>query len=876
MLRHALRAVLPFLTAFAVVIVAPAAASPEKVGPPTSITALGDSITRGYNSQGSGCTAFSDCPAFSWATGTNVAVTSYFQRVKALNPSVVQSNPTSGNDAVTGAKMSALAEQATKAVKGNPDLVLIEMGANDVCTTSEATLTSVASFKSSLIAGLNVISSGAPDARIAISSIPNIFQLWNVLHKTTAAQLIWGLGKICQAMLAEPTSEAAAAKTRRANVQKRNEEFNATLAEVCAEYIHCHYDGGAAFAVSFVASEVNTNDYFHPDVAGQNDLAATSYKNGPNYADATAPTTTISNDREAESEGWYRGNVNVTLSASAAEFPVKGTEYKLGEASGWTKYTAPITISGEGSTTITARSVDVNGDIEASKSEVVKIDKTAPSFTLTCPTEPITLGAGASAVVSEASDAGSGFATSPDGEVALDTTHPGNGQVESVTAQDVAGNQTTHTCDYDVHYPGPGAPVQSSGANPSSTGLIGLEWSGSDPSLYGITYTLQHKNASQEEFSEVASGLSALTFAFAAEGETEGTWVYRVQGTDPSLGLTTSWSASSEPVVVDKTAPAAPTASADRAPDYAGDGGWYADTVTVSFAGNGDPALSDGSPGSGVDPASIPAPQTFTADGSHTAGGTVSDLAGNQSAIGSLTVQVDSSPPSLEVSCPATALLGSSGVTATVTASDGQSGLASDPSGTVAISTASSGSKTVTRTAVDNVGHSTTASCTTLVQPGKVISGTVKKPVKVNSGEVVELSSTAHVGSVKVLPGGTLDVEGATIAKGLNSSGADLLRFCGASISGPVKVMGSTGPVTIGEGDAECASSTFHVLARLQSNTGGVSIDENQFDKSLYVQSGNGGATVIDNTVLARLYVLKNTGTVADAPNTVSGVTRLQ
>src|SRR5881227_1964047 len=80
------------------------ASTPAKVGPPTRITALGDSITRGYDSQGSGCIAFSDCPAFSWATGSNATVNSYFRRVQAINPSVVLSNPTRGNDAVTGAK----------------------------------------------------------------------------------------------------------------------------------------------------------------------------------------------------------------------------------------------------------------------------------------------------------------------------------------------------------------------------------------------------------------------------------------------------------------------------------------------------------------------------------------------------------------------------------------------------------------------------------------------------------------------------------------------------------------------------------------------------------------------------------------------------
>src|SRR5205085_9023631 len=70
---------------------------------------------------------------------------------------------------------------------------------------------------------------------------------------------------------------------------------------------------------------------------------------------------------------------------------------------------------------------------------------------------------------------------------------------------------------------------------------------------------------------------------------------------------------------------------------------------------------------------------------------------------------------SLEVTCPATAVTGEQGVHATVTASDAESGLASDPSGEVPISTAAAGPETVSRTAIDNVGHETTKSCTTEV-----------------------------------------------------------------------------------------------------------------------------------------------------------------
>ena len=278
-------------------------------------------------------------------------------RTKAVNPSVVLAQPvktatTGGNDAVTGAKMNGLPGQAANAVKApnTPDQVLILLGANDVCTSTEAGMTSVASFRSNYKSGLETLSTGLPDARIDVSSIPNIFNLWSVLHTSTSAQLTWGLAKICQSMLAEPTSESAAAKTRRANVQKRNEEFNAVLSEVCAEFIHCQYDKGAAYAIKFATSDVSTLDYFHPTTNGQNKAAETAWNNGPKFSDLTTPTTTISRDREADgSEGWYRNDVTVKLSASDSEYAVAGTEYKLGAASTWTRYTGPITIRNPGS-----------------------------------------------------------------------------------------------------------------------------------------------------------------------------------------------------------------------------------------------------------------------------------------------------------------------------------------------------------------------------------------------------------------------------------------------------------------------------------------------------------------------------------------------
>ena len=192
---------------------------------------------------------------------------------------------------------------------------------------------------------------------------------------------------------------------------------------------------------------------------------------------------------------------------------------------------------------------------------------------------------------------------------------------------------------------------------------------------------------------------------------------------------------------VDKTGPNAPSLAADRAPDYAGGNGWYRDSVSVSYADNGDPALADGSAGTGVDAATVPATRTVSANGATTVSGTVKDKVGNESEQGSLGVQVDAGFPTLALTCPAAVLLNAS-ASATTAASDGESGLAADPSGTTAIDTSTVGAKTITKTATDNVGHTVTKSCTTQVQ---YMYGGVQQPVNADGSSIFKLGSAVPV-----------------------------------------------------------------------------------------------------------------------------------
>jgi hypothetical protein len=389
---------------------------------------------------------------------------------------------------------------------------------------------------------------------------------------------------------------------------------------------------------------------------------------------------------------------------------------------------------------------------------------------------------------------------------------------------------------------------------------------------------VQHRPAAGGEWTTVATGLASP--AYSPSEEQEGTWNYRVRSrtvvpafkAEPEVVYTTPYSEEISNIVVDRSGPNAPTATPDRAPDYAGGGGWYKDTVTVSFSDNGDPLLADGSPGTGTNPATLSGPQTLNTDGSHTASATEADNVGNVSAPGTLTVQVDVSPPSLQVNCPSSAAVGSS-ASASVVASDGQSGLAEDPSGSVPIDTSKAGSQTIERTATDNVGHSTTVSCTTEVVNTKVIAGRVKGKLVVKGGEAVQLTSTAKTAAIEVQPGGSLDVEGAT-TKGIRTSKAGVLRICGAKV-GSVVAGAGTGPVTIGDGEG-CSPNSVTKGVTLTGNTDGVALTGNTINGNVKVTGNSGGTTVTANTIAKNLTVTGNSGAVVDHPNTVGGKTKVQ
>jgi hypothetical protein len=260
----------------------------------------------------------------------------------------------------------------------------------------------------------------------------------------------------------------------------------------------------------------------------------------------------------------------------------------------------------------------------------------------------------------------------------------------------------------------PGTPAASAAV---TKGGFLLSWPASaDNQNDAVSYTVQGRDADDAGWSEVVSGLSSPSYQFPAGTPAEGTWTYRVRAVETSTPelLASAWSETSSPVVVDRKAPNAPSAAADRDPEYsAGGTDWWKDTVTVTFTGNGDPNLPDGSAGSGVE--SVTSPPAFSTQGPFTAEGRATDFAGNESAVTTLSGSVDTQAPVLSATCPTGPFIKDSAVSVGWSASDeGGSGVTGDASGTVAFDTSTVGphEAVVIPAVKDNVGHeSNTITC---------------------------------------------------------------------------------------------------------------------------------------------------------------------
>ncbi|GIG92840.1 GDSL-type esterase/lipase family protein [Plantactinospora endophytica] len=242
----------------------------SRPGLPGSIAALGDSITTGFGS----CLILAACQRNSWSTGDSSRVDSVYRQILEVNPAIRRETH---NEAANGARASALTGQANAAVRAKVDYVTVLIGANDACRGGIEDMTGVQAFRKDVDRGLAAVKKGLPKAKVLVMSIPNLYRVWEVGHSDARAVRAWR--RICPALLANPTSTEPADRTRRSTFRARIDAYNEQLAAACKAYgSRCRYDGGAAHRVRFGLDLLNQVDYFHPNVAGQNELAKVAWR----------------------------------------------------------------------------------------------------------------------------------------------------------------------------------------------------------------------------------------------------------------------------------------------------------------------------------------------------------------------------------------------------------------------------------------------------------------------------------------------------------------------------------------------------------------------------------------------------------------------
>ncbi len=370
----------------------PAAEEPPARRLPRSVAVIGDSISQGTGSDGPGAPGGGIGEprlAASWATGDHQGLGSYADRLDAISARPLQRLNLSAN----GASMrDDFFDQITR-VGPDVDLVLIQMGGNDLCRQSEQDITTPEDFEAALVRGLDWLAEHRPDTLVLVGSVPDVYSLWYVRGaphvgeqwplldlvlpggagprpaRTPAendnkrwARLLWNtLGMVpCATVLdaanqprtAGPTPDPTdPAEARRLRVRAINVRYNEILADRCGAMLRCRFDDGAVFDLmanrdrngellgdptrwTFTDADISTQDHFHPSFQGQVKLAETMWRSGFDFSDTAAPTVEL----QYPGVGTFTGAVSYldgrrrVRALAADDRGVRGVEYRIAAA----------------------------------------------------------------------------------------------------------------------------------------------------------------------------------------------------------------------------------------------------------------------------------------------------------------------------------------------------------------------------------------------------------------------------------------------------------------------------------------------------------------------------------------------------------------
>jgi hypothetical protein len=557
-------------------------------------------------------------------------------------------------------------------------------------------------------------------------------------------------------------------------------------------------------------------------------------------SDTTAPTTIASPSPAANAAGWNNTNVSVSLSATdnAGGTGVKEITYSasgaqtIGSTTVAGNSVSAISLTAQGTTTLSFFAKDNAGNTEATKTFVVKIDKTAPSVSAT-PSRaddsngwynhsfsvtysgtdgPSGIDACSAATSYSGPDTSSGSvsgsctdkagnsasasfsfkydATAPTVSVTPDRgpDHSGwyNHSVVFSAAASSNGPSGAGSCDVDETYSGPDNASASvsmdctDGAGNTGTGSASFQYDGTDPSVTATpSRPADHNGWYNHAFSVSYSGTDDTSDIDECDTDDD------YSGPDTSSGsvsgsCTDNAGNSGSASYSFKYDATNPTISATLTPAANGNG-WNNTDVNVHFT------CSDNL--SGIDPAyGCPADQTPTSEGLHTLHVATADEAGNV-VTPSFDVRIDKTNPTINGSAsPAANSYGwnNTSVTVSFSCADGLSGLDSCESDHV-LSSEGAG-QSVTGHAKDNADNEASATVSGInidkTKPVVAVTG-------VSNGGVYTLGSVPEAGC------STSDaLSGVKTAATLSSSGGPVGSIT-ASCNGAEDKAGNTNTASV-------------------------------------------------------------------------------
>ena len=125
---------------------------------------------------------------------------------------------------------------------------------------------------------MQTLKTGLPDAKVFVSSVPDVKRLWYVGKDSSSARTRLERLGICQSLLANPTVDRPGRRRPPRPGQAAGRRLQHDRSPTaCAAYATCRFDHNAVFNYPFALSQVSTWDYFHPNTSGQAALASVTW-----------------------------------------------------------------------------------------------------------------------------------------------------------------------------------------------------------------------------------------------------------------------------------------------------------------------------------------------------------------------------------------------------------------------------------------------------------------------------------------------------------------------------------------------------------------------------------------------------------------------